>query len=129
MPETAALRFVEIVNGPVEFTDPSGDTKWYWDTARPLPEGGFVAKQVYADKNPNDFRRIENLTLLFTDQCEYYAVCQSCREVYCGMQWSGSTRGGRDWERRAVEYLLAHLATKGWCEFCDPVFGNRGWSR
>jgi hypothetical protein len=30
-------------------------------------------------------------------------------------------------EAYAGTILKKHEETKGWCEFCDPIFGNGGW--
>lgn len=103
---------------------------WYWDTERPLglnDDQSFVAVQCYAGRDPNDFVRQENMALLFTDQAEYYVVCQSCRGIYGHMQWSGSTKAP-NWRQESQNQLLLHEKSKGWCEFCDLVFGNGGWS-
>lgn len=126
-------RFILIDDLPDEFpiTD---DTWWWWDTDRPfLPEGKpyvgkpFIAKQTDKEKgDPNNFVRHENMALLFTDQAEYYAVCQRCRSIYAHMQWSGST-SAPNWRQRSQQYLRDHIAQKGWCEFCDRFFGNGGW--
>lgn len=107
-------------------------TQWWYDTERPLPDDPdyeYVAVQQYRDSDPNDYVRIEGkMALLFTDQCEYYVVCQGCRSLYGSMQWSGGTRAGHDWRERAEAFREKHQREKGWCEFCDPVFGNGGWS-
>jgi hypothetical protein len=104
------------------------ETCWYWDTTRPLAKSKqpYIAMQCYCDKNPNEFIRHEALRLLFTDQAEYYAVCDNSYYTYCGMQWSGSTKNP-GYREKSWKYLRRHLETKGWCEFCDPVFGNGGW--
>lgn len=120
-----AERFILIENNeefPIE-----EETCWYWDTERPL--GGdqpYIAVQCYRDRDPNSFIRHEMMALLFTDQAEYYAVCLDCKESFGRYQWSGSTRNP-GWERKSQAYLEKHVAQKGWCEFCDPVFGNGGW--
>lgn len=107
------------------------DTCWYWDTERP---GGqqdkypYIAIQCYKDKNPNDYVRHNLMYLLFTDQAEYYAVCPVCYDIYSDMQWSGSTRSP-NYANESGQYLKDHAQTKGWCEFCDPIFGNGGWVR
>lgn len=122
-------RFVLIENN-TEF--PADDkTCWYWDTERPgNPEDGdkwpFMAVQCYSDRNPNDFVRCENMGLLFTDQAEYYVVCQSCRSIYGDMQWSGNT-SARNWRQESRQALEYHQEKRGWCQFCDPIFGNGGW--
>jgi len=54
-------------------------------------------------------------------------VCLNCYDIYGHLQWSGSTRGGYNWRERAQEYLENHIKTKGWCEFCDEIFGLGGW--
>jgi hypothetical protein len=106
-------------------------TAWWLDTERPLTalDGGtYVPVQTRAGIDANDYRRIEcGMRLLFTDQAEYYFVCPRCFERFSGQQWSGSTRGRRGWRERAELQLLLHQLVKGWCEFCDPVFGNGGW--
>lgn len=123
-------RFILIEDQPEDFpiTD---DTWWWWDTKRAAKGESFVgrpfvAKEVYKGDDPNDFVQCKNMTLLFTDQAEYYAVCQKCRVVYGHMQWSGSTYNP-NWRQRSQDYLEKHKAEKGWCEFCDPIFGNGGW--
>jgi hypothetical protein len=118
-----------IRDAPPEGCEADDRTLWWDDTARPLPEGGFVAVQVYADKDPNAFVRVEGLRLLFTDQAEYYFVCPGCYTTFANMQWSGGTRGGPAWRQRATASLAKHQLEKGWCSFCDPVFGNGGWLR
>ena len=67
------------------------------------------------------------MRLLFTDQSEYYAVCETCYERYKGMQWSGTTDGGPRWRTRAARFLFQHGAEDGRCQFCDPEIGNGGW--
>lgn len=105
------------------------ETCWYWDTERPTPSKSYpyIARQCYRDRNPNDFIRHKEMALLFTDQQEYYAVCLDCRAIYGNMQWSGSTCGSSDWRKRANDFLQEHINLKGWCEFCDPIWGNGGW--
>lgn len=128
-----ADRFILIENDPEFPVDEKWNTCWYWDTKRPgNPDNGdkypYTAIECSQDKNPNtDVVYHEKLSLLFTDQAEYYAVCPNCRAVYGGMQWSGSTRGGNNWRRSATKFLERHQSIKGWCQFCDPVFGNGGW--
>ena len=88
----------------------------------------YIAVETYADKDPNNYRHIEpEMCLLFTDQVEYYCVCRGCRSVYGHLQWSGSTRSP-GWRENSEDYRQRHQRTKGWCEFCDPIFGNGGWS-
>lgn len=122
------MKFQLIENDP-EYPD-DGATCWYWDTERPLPNDAqpFVAVQCYCAKDPNEFVRVEHLRLLFTDQQEYYAVCADCYESYRDMQWSGSTQG-HNWRNHSARFLKNHQGGKGWCEFCDPVFGIGGWIR
>jgi hypothetical protein len=113
-------------------------TKWWYDTWRPLtveeqlktepPGQRYVAVETEADKDPNNYRPIEpEMCLLFTDQAEYYCVCRDCRSVYGSMQWCGSTRNP-GWREESEDYRQDHQRRKGWCEFCDPIFGNGGWS-
>jgi hypothetical protein len=103
-------------------------SEWWFDTARPINEPpGYIAVECYKDKNPNDFIKCDGMRLLFTDQAEYYFVCKDCYNIYSRMQWSGGTRSGVGWRERAENALQKHEHTKGWCEFCDPVFGNDGW--
>lgn len=105
-----------------------GETCWYWDTERPESGGQpFIAVQVYCKHDPNTYVRHGSLRLLFNDQAEYYAVCQSCYDTYRHMQWAGSTRGPHNWRETAEKYRLERGLECGWCEFCDPVFGNGGW--
>lgn len=128
-------RFIPCDDVPEK--DRSCETKWWYDTWRPLTQdesvesGGlrYVAVETYADKDPNNYRHIQpEMCLLFTDQQEYHVVCKDCRLVYGGMQWSGSTRGGPNWRQEAEDHRQEHQRVKGWCEFCDPIFGNGGWS-
>jgi len=125
------MRFKLIENDP-EFPN-DGETCWYWDLARITPHlagdglQDYVAVQCYCNRDPNNYiRTTEKMALLYTDQAEYYAVCQSCARKYHHLQWSGSTFN-RDWRERSHEYLKYHEKEKGWCEFCDPIFGNGGW--
>lgn len=120
-------RFILIENS--EFFSNDGKTKWWFDLKRPLPinfKNPFIAVQCYADKDPNNFVFVENLRLLFTDQAEYYAVCPNCYSIYARLQWSGSTHNS-GWRIHSQAYLEKHQKEKGWCEFCDPIFGNGGW--
>lgn len=104
-------------------------SEWWLDTARPInEEPGYVAVECYKDKDPNDFVKCESMQLLFTDQAEYYFVCRDCKSIYGNMQWSGSTRALSGWREMAQYNLEKHENAKGWCEFCDPIFGNGGWS-
>ena len=120
------MRFILIENDPKFPADE--ETCWYWDTSRPLKGSQpYVAVQVEQGKNPNEFKYVEGLRLLFTDQAEYHAVCPSCYSIYSHMQWSGSTQS-RGWREASQRYLEQHQKVKGWCEFCDPVFGNGGWA-
>lgn len=114
----------------------SRETKWWYDTWRPVDDGKessfpgqrYVVVETYADKNPNNYRHIEpEMCLLFTDQAEYYVVCRDCRSVYGSMQWSGGTRNP-NWRQDSEDDRQLHQRTKGWCQFCDPIFGNGGWS-
>lgn len=122
------MRF-KLIENDTEFPN-DGEICWYWDTDRPLrdDEQPFVVVQCYCDRDPNQFVRHDEMALLFTDQAEYFAVCLSCYYGYSHMQWSGSTRNPR-WQQESARYLQCHIKTKGWCEFCDPVFGNGGWIR
>ncbi len=121
------MRFQKIENNPQYPAD--ADMCWYWDTEQPVPtEDGpqsYVAVRVASDKDPTQCVRVEKLRLLFTDQAEYYAVCLDCHSAYYYMQWSGSTRSP-GWQKASQQFLERHKA-RGWCEFCDPVFGNGGW--
>jgi len=121
------IRFILIEQHPEFQAD--DETVWYWDTNRPLENAGtaYVAVQCYRDKDPNkDVVYHETMRLLFTDQAEYYAVCEGCSSLYNHYQWSGST-SSPNWRSKSATYLKKHQETKGWCEFCDPVFGNGGW--
>lgn len=121
-------RFVLIENNEKFKADER--TCWYWDTKRPAKNGQpYIAVQCYKDRDPNtQIVYHERMALLFTDQAEYYAVCMNCRYSYGDMQWSGNTHN-RHWREDSAAYLKKHQETKGWCEFCDPVFGNGGWCR
>lgn len=119
-------RFVLIENDlefPIEER-----TCWYWDTKRAAINGQpYIAVQCYRDRNPNtQVVYHESMALLFTDQAEYYVVCLECKSIYSHLQWSGSTRNPT-WREDSATYLKNHQETKGWCEFCDPVFGGGGW--
>lgn len=122
------MRFL-LMPAPPEGHEPEDDTRWWYDTRRPLedPAQPFMAVQTEGDKDANDYRHVSDMRLLFNDAAEYYAVCADCRSVYGGMQWAGSTRGGHGWRGRAADFLEKHASEKGWCQFCDPVFGNGGW--
>lgn len=125
-------RFLPIEDNPIFPND--GETWWWWDTGRPLEPGEkfigkpFIAVQTYCDRDPNNHVHVEGLRLLFTDQAEYYAVCPNCYSTFAHMQWSGSTRAHGNWREMARLFLEEHQAKKGWCEFCDPIFGNGGWA-
>lgn len=124
-------RFILITDQPEEFPI-TEKTQWWYDTARPISSGApfigqpFIAVEVYIDKDPNDYVPIGDMTLLYTDQAEYYVVCIDCFDTYCDMQWSGST-SSFGWVKASQEYLAEHANKKGWCQFCDPVFGSGGW--
>jgi hypothetical protein len=122
-------RFIKTTSEEVgEGEDPILDTQWWLDTMRPIKEKPFfVTVECYKDKDPNDFVKCEGMQILFNDQAEYYFVCKDCYNTYRGMQFSGSTRGGSGWRERAEKKRDKHEQTKGWCEFCDPIFGNGGW--
>lgn len=129
-------RFVLMEHPPKGEADP--ETKWWQDTWRPLSEKDeleagyrYMAVQTYSDKDPNNYRPVTGeMRLLFTDQCEYYVVCPDCYYAYSDMQWPGSTRSHRrDWREEAERDRKDHHRLKGWCEFCDPIFGNGGWCR
>lgn len=128
---SSAKRFVQIENNAQYPAD--DETTWWWDTARPWKDAAkdgqpYIAVQMYRDKDPNTYRPIhEAMHLLFTDQTEYYVVCQPCFQIYRRQQWSGTTQGGRNWQEAAEAARVQHQREKGWCEFCDPIFGNRGW--
>lgn len=83
---------------------------------------------VYFGNDANNFVRHAKMKLLFTDQAEYYAVCLDCYFAHSDQQWSGSTNQP-GWRDRSARYLEKHITNKGWCQFCDPVFGNGGWYR
>jgi hypothetical protein len=121
-------RFVEMPRPPEGFS-PDERTRWWYDTHRPIAdkEQPYIAVQVHADDDPNGFVQIKDMRLLFTDQLEYYAVCPGCYYIHSRGQWSGSTRGPHDWREQAAKFLEEHQQVKGWCQFCDPVFGNGGW--
>lgn len=126
------MRFVETTPEAIGEEKPYTPTKWWLDTARPLkPEKDphnqkFVAVQTEADKDPNNFVKHEKMFLLFNDQAEYYAVCEFCYRAHYNQQWSGSTRNS-SWRENSERYLARHVQLKGWCQFCDPIFGNGGW--
>lgn len=122
----ANQRFILIEDNP-EFPIEER-TCWYWDTKRPANgDQSYIAVQVYRDKDPNtEVICHHGMNILFTDQAEYYAVCPDCRSIYGHLQWSGSTRNP-SWREDSAQYLEVHQNLKGWCEFCDPVFGHGGW--
>jgi hypothetical protein len=120
-------RFVLIENND-EFPN-NGRTCWWWDTERPLENAlyqPYVAVQQYVGTDPNNYVRHAFMMVLFTDQAEYYVVCEDCYQANKGKQWSGSKKNP-NWESDSHKTLRVHIKTKGWCEFCDPVFGNGGW--
>lgn len=104
-------------------------TEWWLDTHRPIKEKpSFIAVQTEEGKDPNDFVKHDRLNILYTDAAEWYYVCNSCYSIHSRDQWSGSTRGWDGWRERSRNGLKKHEETKGWCQFCDPIFGNGGWS-
>ena len=106
----------------------SNGYEWWLDTHRPINEPQkYTAVQAEGGKDPNNFIKHDKLHLLFTDQAEYYVVCGDCHSAYRGMQWSGGT-SSYGWKEKSEKYLEKHTTKKGWCEFCDPIFGNGGWS-
>ncbi|MEM9846282.1 MAG: hypothetical protein AAF847_00230 [Bacteroidota bacterium] len=123
------IRFTKF--GEVETSEYGTKTQWWYDTARPIQDDiegqPYVMVERYQGEDPNDFIKCENMTLLFTDHAEYYAVCQECHSMHMHQQWSGSTNRISNWREEANEYLEEHEEKKGWCEFCDPIFGNGGW--
>jgi hypothetical protein len=121
-------RFI-LMEQPPKGQGADTETRWWYDTRRPLKgDQPYVAVQTYADQDPNNYRPIAGeMLLLFTDQAEYYAVCEGCYLAFRHMQWSGSTRGGSGWRQRAEACRAQHQKHKGRCEFCDPIFGNGGW--
>lgn len=123
------MRFIETTAEAIGEEDyMPAKTKWWLDTEREINEPQkFIAVQTYADKDPNNFVKCINMRNLFTDQAEYYHVCKLCYAVHSRQQWSGSTRM-RNWRESSDADLKKHEETKGWCEFCDPIFGNGGWS-
>ena len=125
------MRFIPI-SDPTERYLPNDYGCWWWDTARLLkndPDGQlYIAIEVRLEDDPNNFVRVDKLFLLFTDPAEYYFVCDSCSWANSDKQWSGSTHGSADWFARARKALEQHQQEKSWCEFCDPVFGNGGWT-
>ena len=125
------MRFELIENNP-KFPN-NGKTCWYWDKARITPHlvgdelDDYVAVQCYCNKDPNNYIPIRGkMELLFTDQAEYYVVCERCYLAFNNLQWSGSTLS-HNWREESEKYLKYHIERKGWCEFCDPIFGNGGW--
>lgn len=122
-------RFIKTTAEVVgEGTDIDLGTEWWLDTMRPIKDKpGYIAVECYKGKDPNDFVKCEGMQILFTDQAEYYFVCKECYSIYRSMQWSGSTRSA-GWRERSKQRLEKHESKKGWCEFCDPIFGNGGWS-
>lgn len=126
-------RFIPIETFPPDIT-PDSKTVWWWDTQRPEPEGDepgypFIAVQTYIGKNPNEAIIFQELFILFTDPLEYYFVCGSCYDTHSHQQWSGSSRGPANFQEVAHRFLEKWLKLKGWCQFCDEVFGNGGWRK
>lgn len=126
------MRFIKTTAADIgEEEDYEGSitkTQWWLDKERPIKElPGFIAVQTYSDKDPNNFVKCTGMRNLFTDQAEYYHVCSTCYFTHCRDQWSGSTRAS-NWREHADRSLKKHEETKGWCEFCDPIFGNGGWT-
>ena len=122
-------RFIKTTAEAVgEDADTITKTDWWLDTHRHINEPQkYISVQTEQGKDPNNFVKHDKLHLLFTDQAEYYAVCDDCRSAYMGLQWSGST-SSCGWKEKSEKYLEEHTAKKGWCEFCDQIFGNGGWS-
>ncbi len=121
-------RFIETTAEKLGEEPSITPTKWWLDTLRPINEKpGCIAVQTEADKDPNDFIKVNEMRLLFNDQAEYYAVCVDCFNAHHDKQWCGSSRSP-NWKEKSEEYLKKHFRTKSWCEFCDPVFGNGGWT-
>lgn len=134
--EEGNKRFIKTTAEEVgEEPDTYTETEWWLDTLRPILQRRkgdgenqkFIAIQTYKGKDPNDFVKCEGMQLLFTDQAEYYFVCKHCYFIYSSMQWSGGTRASSGWRERAEQNLKKHEEQKGWCDFCDPIFGNGGW--
>src|SRR5882757_4897196 len=118
-------RFIKTTYQEVGEDPDIGIKTWWWlDTGRPIKEKpGYIAVQTYEGKDPNDFVKCDGMQILFTDQAEYYFVCKVCYNVYSNMQWSGSTKALSGWRNTAEKECKKHESEKGWCEFCDPVFG------
>lgn len=104
-------------------------TEWWLDTNRPIKQTpGYIAVEAEIGKDPNNFVKHTSLSILFNDAAEWYYVCSECYYTHSRSQWCGSTRGTLGWRERAENGRQEHQETKGWCEFCDPIFGNGGWS-
>lgn len=128
-PKTEKTQRFVLMATPPEGEESDDRTLWWFDTNRPLddPKQPYMAVQTYADKNANDYVQIDNLTLVFQDPLEYYAVCRDCYFTYSDTQWCGNSRGAHGWRERAEKWLEKYQREKGWCQFCDPVFGGGGW--
>lgn len=127
------MRFIETTHEAVgEELYSDYPTKWWFDTERPLPLSEqtdtqkFRAVETEPDKDPNNFVKHEKLYNLFNDQAEYYHVCQDCYLTFRSIQWCGYTKMN-NWKQKSGKDLEYHTLKKGWCEFCDPIFGNGGW--
>lgn len=121
-------RFVPIGATTGKHAD-DAETRWWYDHWRPLNDQAqpYMAVQVYAQRDPNAYVPImAEMCLLFIDQAAFYIVCAGCYDRFCADQWSGSTHGGSGWQANAEKVRQQHERLKGWCEFCDPVFGNGG---
>lgn len=130
--ETTKSRFIKVTAETVdEEPDRPGstETEWWLDLHRPIKEApGFIGVQTYKGQDPNDFALCYEMRIIFNDQAEYYFVCKNCFYDYKDMQFTGSTKASPGWRDRAQKRLQEHESKKGWCEFCDPIFGNGGWT-
>lgn len=133
--QITTTRFIKLNDSEVLMIgeDLNDETQWWYDTNRPFKNNiqdekqKYIAVQTYKGKDPNNFIKHQHLNLLFTDQAEYYAVCDDCYSIHRRNQWSGHTRNS-NWRRDSQRFLDKHTKLNGWCQFCDPIFGNGGWS-
>ncbi len=96
----------------------------WWDTK--TNEILFTTDDDGIIMDPNQAVIYEELFLLFTDQAEYFTVCDDCHALYRSTQWSGSTCNP-NWQEKSQRFLEWRMKNRPWCQFCDPIFGNGGW--
>lgn len=130
MEDVKERRFIKTTAKEIgEEEDEYSPTDWWLDLKRPIKDPpGFIAVQTHKGNDPNDFVKCDQMFILYNDQAEYYFVCSSCYNKYKSLQWAGSTKASTGWRERSIKNLEKHHQQKGWCQFCDPIFGNGGWT-